>query len=96
MEVAPNSNFFGRTVAEAGLDRLPCVFLVSIDRPNDARQTNGSKMTSYPNVASDVFASSDPEADATSIRTIDPVFTTVTPDTPWRCFVVCWRCSICG
>jgi uncharacterized protein with PhoU and TrkA domain len=72
MEVAPKSNFFGRTVAEAGLDRLPGVFLVSIDRP-DATQPNAAA-----------------EADATSIRTIDPVFTTITPETPLQDGDVLW------
>jgi Trk K+ transport system NAD-binding subunit len=73
MEIAPKSNFFGRTVAEAGLDRLPGVFLVSIERPDDTTQPNAAL-----------------GGDANSVRTIDPVFTTITPETPLQDGDVLW------
>ncbi|KAG7341457.1 TrkA-C domain containing protein [Nitzschia inconspicua] len=41
MEVAPKSQLSGRTAAEADLDKLPGIFLVSIDRPTVSHSTEG-------------------------------------------------------
>eukprot|EP00934_Nitzschia_sp_Nitz4_P004130 Nitzschia sp. Nitz4//scaffold71_size96697//52407//56542//NITZ4_004698-RA/size96697-augustus-gene-0.145-mRNA-1//1//CDS//3329557256//4120//frame0 len=40
MQVAPKSKLINRTVAQIGLDKLPGVFLVSIDRPNQSTEQN--------------------------------------------------------
>jgi uncharacterized protein with PhoU and TrkA domain len=77
MQVAPKSNLSGRTAAELGLDKVPGVFLVSIDRPNGK-------------FASDGLASGPPEGDAASLGTVDLGFTAVTPDTPLQDGDVLW------
>jgi uncharacterized protein with PhoU and TrkA domain len=91
MEIAPKSRHSGRTAAETGLDKLPGVFLVSIDRPNSARQQNESVEKKFASIASDGHSASiDQEADAASLATIDPIFTAVTPDTPLQDGDVLW------
>jgi uncharacterized protein with PhoU and TrkA domain len=94
MEVAPKSQLSGRTAAETGLDKLPGVFLVSIDRPTDhhsPRHQSGNRMRSLQSMASDGHSMSrDPENDGASLPTLDPVFLTVSPDTPLQGGDVLW------
>ena len=79
MEVAPKSSLSNRTVAEIGLDNLPGVFLVSIDRPT-GKQEDKPRVTVFPSSASDVLSLGD-LSDGKSLRTAEPIFTTISPDT---------------
>ena len=92
MEVAPKSQLAGRTVTETGLDKLPGVFLVSIDRPSDQPQTpkNGSVtvMRSIQSVTSD--GQSINGSEVASLRTVDPIFTTISSDTPLKDGDILW------
>jgi uncharacterized protein with PhoU and TrkA domain len=98
MEVALKSQLAGRTVAETGLDKLPGVFLVSIDRPAgehshlNKRQQNASLMKSIHSVASD-GPSANPAAEVSeqaSIKTSEPIFTTISPDMPLKEGDILW------
>jgi uncharacterized protein with PhoU and TrkA domain len=94
MEVAPKSQLAGRTVTETGLDKLPGVFLVSIDRPSGENQRQSPKhgivtvMRNIQSVTSDGHSINGSEV--ASLRTIDPIFTTISPDTPLNEFDVLW------
>ncbi|KAL3922634.1 MAG: hypothetical protein SGILL_002104 [Bacillariaceae sp.] len=94
MEVAPKSQLAGRTAAETGLDKLPGVFLVSIDRPTGEigqRSHSSSVMRSIRSVTSDGHSTNhEKEDELASLRTIDPIFKTVSPDTPLQDGDVLW------
>lgn len=92
MEVAPKSKLANRTVAEIGLDKLPGVFLVSIDRPTVARKAEeGKRKVSVITKAADLSqGSGHDESVATSLPTVDPIFTTIPPDSPLKEGDVLW------
>ncbi len=89
MEIPSKSKLADRTVAETGLDKLPGVFLVSIDRPTGETQKRSR------NVTTDVMkglqqSTSDAPSVASSILTSDPVFRTIPPDVPLKVGDVLW------
>jgi uncharacterized protein with PhoU and TrkA domain len=89
MEIPPKSKLADRTVAETGLDKLPGVFLVSIDRP-----TGESQRTAKP-VTTDVMKSfqsiaSDTPSVVSSVLTTDPIFRTIPPEVPLQVGDVLW------
>jgi uncharacterized protein with PhoU and TrkA domain len=88
MEVAPKSKLAKRTVAEIGLDKLPGVFLVSIDRPPTTTKNNDQErkpkvtvITTRPTTDS-VVSNADATSEVNSLPTVEPIFTTISPDTP--------------
>lgn len=90
MEVAPHSKLANRTVAETGLDKLPGVFLVSIDRPTDKKTEKSRKpkvavISTAPDAISSVGGS-----EAASLPTVEPIFTTIPPETPLMGGDVLW------
>lgn len=85
MEVAQKSKLAGRTVAEIGLDKLPGVFLVSIDRPtatNTTQQPRKPKVTVITgNATNSIGDAFDEQSEGASMPTVDPIFTAISPDT---------------
>ena len=90
MEIPPKSKLADRTVADTGLDKLPGVFLVSIDRPTGetqerVRPVNTDLMRSLKQeVTSDEFSV------ISSAVTVDPIFRTIPPDVPLKVGDVLW------
>ena len=90
MEVAPKSNLARTAVSESGLDKLPGVFLVSIDRPSNPRlrddknpkKSKVTVITSPVKQASSDNNGGDDRSDVRSLATLDQVFTAIAPDTP--------------
>lgn len=66
MVIAPKSRLASKTVSESGIDKLPGVFIVSIERPTVTQQSNPRRIAH-----GDV-----------SLGTVDPIFTAITLDTP--------------
>jgi uncharacterized protein with PhoU and TrkA domain len=90
MEVAPHSKLANKTVAAIGLDKLPGVFLVSIDRPTVQTDINkgkpkGTVITMRPDAIS-----SGGDSEALSLPTVEPIFTTIPPETPLMKGDVLW------
>uniref|UniRef100_A0A7S4EIS4 RCK C-terminal domain-containing protein n=1 Tax=Pseudo-nitzschia australis TaxID=44445 RepID=A0A7S4EIS4_9STRA len=97
MEITPKSKLADRTVAETGLDKLPGVFLVSIDRPTGEIQTKTRAMTTdtmrvFRTFASDTHSleQSDVVSHVSSLPTIDPIYRTIPPDVPLKVGDVLW------
>lgn len=97
MEVAPKSNLTKSTVSETGLDKLPGVFLVSIDRPTNPQQGNNKnqKKSKVTVVASQMKQANsdngrDDRSEVGSLATLDQVFITIAPDTPLQEGDVLW------
>jgi K+/H+ antiporter YhaU regulatory subunit KhtT len=78
MQIAPKSKLAKRTVAETGLDKLPGVFLVSIDRPTSKQQST-EKKPKVTLISPDSVR--DDRSEITSLPTVDQIFTTISPDT---------------
>jgi di/tricarboxylate transporter len=89
MEIAPKSNLADRTVADTGLDKLPGVFLVSIDRPTGETQKTSSEKSKAILKSFQSIASDDHSAVSTA-QTMDPVFRTIPPDVPLKDGDVLW------
>lgn len=47
MKVEPGSNMSGKTVVQVGIDALPDIFLVTLERPVDITPEAGTTLTSY-------------------------------------------------
>ncbi len=96
MEIAPKSKLAKSTVAEIGLDKLPGVFLVSIDRPSTQRQHDDKKqkpkvtVITSPAKRSHSDLGRDDRSEVASLATVDQVFTAVAPDTPLQEGDVLW------
>jgi len=96
MEVAPKSKLAKSSVAEIGLDKLPGVFLVSIDRPSRQRRRDDKKekpkvtVITSPTKRSNSDLAPDDRSDIASLQTVDQVFTALTPDTPLEEGDVLW------
>lgn len=90
MEVARHSKLTNRTVAETGLDKLPGVFLVSIDRPTDKKTgNNGKPKGTVISMAPDAISSAG-GSEAASLPKVEPIFTTIPPETPLMGGDVLW------
>lgn len=92
MEVAPKSKLAKRTVADTGLDKLPGVFLVSIDRPT-GKYTQEDKKPRVMVITNPYSGSvqGDDGSVVTSLPTAaDQVFTTISPDMPLEEGDVLW------
>jgi uncharacterized protein with PhoU and TrkA domain len=90
MEIAPKSKLANRTVAETGLDKLPGVFLVSIERP--ATKTDGDERKAKVTVITrpaDVLSVDDP-SETNTLPTMDPIFATIAPDSNLKEGDVLW------
>mmetsp|Transcript_1401 Transcript_1401/g.3478 ORF Transcript_1401/g.3478 Transcript_1401/m.3478 type:complete len:488 (-) Transcript_1401:1642-3105(-) len=89
MEIPPKSKLADRTVADTGLDKLPGVFLVSIDRPISERKKIARSVTTdvMKNLQS---ITSDAASVVSSVVTTDPVFRTIAPDVPLQIGDVLW------
>lgn len=90
MEIPPKSKLADRTVADTGLDKLPGVFLVSIDRPTGEIHRNSRNVTTDVLRSLQQSAVSDVPSVASSILTTDPVFRTIPPDVPLKVGDVLW------
>ena len=90
MQVRPKSQLAGRTVAGIGLDKLPGVFLVSIDRPAQPALTDDRRP------AISVFASvtegfeADGQSEHASKFTVDPRFEAISSETSLLAGDVLW------
>jgi uncharacterized protein with PhoU and TrkA domain len=97
MEVS-GKNMVGRTVAEIGLDKLPGVFLVSIDRPTGETRTTTRPVTTTIMkgfrgiIASDAHSveQNDHVSEVSSLPTVNPIFKTIPPDLPLQLGDVLW------
>lgn len=78
MEIS-GKNLQEKTVSNVGLDKLPGVFLVSIDRPIDLNQNPVTTRTLLRG-----------SSDMPSISSMEPVFQTISPDVPLRRGDVLW------
>jgi uncharacterized protein with PhoU and TrkA domain len=91
MEVAPKAKLANRTAAEIGLDKLPGVFLVSIDRPTSKKRGEGKKVkvTVIPSPTHSAVSVDDP-SEVISMPTAEPIFTTISQDIPLQEGDVLW------
>jgi uncharacterized protein with PhoU and TrkA domain len=91
MEVAPKAKLANRTAAEIGLDKLPGVFLVSIDRPTSKKkgERKKAKVTVIPSLTHSAL-SVDDLSEVTSMPTAEPIFTTISQDIPLQEGDVLW------
>ena len=75
MTVAPNSQLAGKTVAQVGINKMPEIFLVSIDRPLPIESTSQRPPS---NTAASIADGSENEMEG-SVRTENIVFKTIDP-----------------
>jgi di/tricarboxylate transporter len=90
MEIPPKSKLADRTVAETGLDKLPGVFLVSIDRPMGETETKLRPVTTSVMKSFQSVASADAPSVVSSALTTDLVFRTIPPEMPLKVGDVLW------
>lgn len=93
MEVAPKSKLASQTVAQSGLDKLPGVFLVSIDRPaTQDRRNLSASIGLMPSAASDNFSVQRDVASISEVASAAPTvnFITITPDIPLKEGDILW------
>jgi uncharacterized protein with PhoU and TrkA domain len=93
MEVAPDSAFAKKTIAQAGLTKLPGVFLVSIERPtaNATEQEKKERTQVFSMIStSDANGSVIGSLDESSLREIEQTFVTITPEEPLAVGDVLW------
>ena len=90
MEIQSKSKLADRTVADTGLDKLPGVFLVSIDRPIGETQRTTRPVTTDVMRSLQQNVTSDEPSVISSALTVDPVFRTIPPDVPLKVGDVLW------
>lgn len=95
MEVAAKSSLATKTASEIGLDKLPGVFLVSIDRPTTQGQRGGkhkAKVTviTRPDDPAKSNNEVDPRSDVASLCTVNEAFTAISLDAPLQDGDVLW------
>lgn len=101
MTVAPNSQLAGRTVAQAGMNKLPGVVLISVERPNadelDSAEGKKKPKITIINVPSDGSLGADtsehqngPHSASLSVRTTEQFFTTIELEDPLQVGDVLW------
>lgn len=84
MEVAPNSQLAKKTAAQAGISKLPGVFLVSIERP-----LNKPPEDSKPRLLT-VCETSSATGSIETFGNLEPTFVTIDPDEPLASGDVLW------
>ena len=95
MQVAPQSQHVGRTVAQVGIHKLPDLFLVSIDRPA-AKQEEEEAADKHRRVSvvlaglEDASSVADNSSVLSTMRTENHPFEAVDPDEPLREGDVLW------
>mmetsp|Transcript_15336 Transcript_15336/g.25557 ORF Transcript_15336/g.25557 Transcript_15336/m.25557 type:complete len:871 (-) Transcript_15336:117-2729(-) len=94
MEVAPDSAFDKKTLEQAGLTKLPGVFLVSIERPtanvNDHPKTSGRQVFSTIASMSEHNHSAVGSLAESSLRDMEQTFVTLNPEEPIAIGDVLW------
>ena len=91
MAVATSSKLAGQTAAQIGIDRLPDLFLVSIDRPVHKKEAGEPKrIVQGIHHLNEALCTGDTSDAAGSIRTDNPVFTAITKDEPLNEGDVLW------
>jgi uncharacterized protein with PhoU and TrkA domain len=104
MTVAPSSQLAGRTIAQEGINKLPGVVLLSIDRPNakqnesaekKKRKNKKPKVTVITNASDHSFGGDNSENNedfdgSLSVRTTEQTFTTIAPEEPLQVGDVLW------
>jgi di/tricarboxylate transporter len=91
MEVAPHSKLAGRNVAQIGINKMPDLFLVSIDRPlPKEEEAPGSprRKRAIP-ITGETHSISESSGQGTTVRT-ERVFTTIEPEEPLQAGDVLW------
>ena len=84
MEVAPNSQLAKKTAAQAGISKLPGVFLVSIERP-----LNKPPEDSKPRLLT-VCEASSATGSIETFGNVEPTFVSIDPDEPLASGDVLW------
>jgi hypothetical protein len=84
MEVAPNSQLAKKTAAQAGISKLPGVFLVSIERPLQKPDEE-----SKPRLLT-VCEASSASGSIETFGNMEPTFVTIEPNEPLACGDVLW------
>ncbi len=89
MEVAPKSQLAKGTAGDSGLDKIPGVFLVSIDRPTIKGQSERKKNLAKAKISQgdDVLEG---QCDGASLETLDPLYTAVAPEARLEVGDVLW------
>lgn len=83
MAIAPNSNFAGKSAVKSGINKLPDLFLVSIDRPTKtADDKKKSKLSELVRTRSETFSVGENSDHGGSLRTENQTFTAVPLDEP--------------
>jgi di/tricarboxylate transporter len=93
MQVAPKSKLSGKTVAKSGIDRLPALFLVSIERPIPAGTSlpTKNKRLSVMSGASDAHSlGEDSNQRLGSIQTDNQAYQSIAPEEPLQHGDVLW------
>ena len=92
MAITPDSKLIGQTVAQAGINKLPGVFLVSIDRPLEAREERDSPEEEleigFGSLSHSVVSTLEQESVATEKHR--QAFTTIDPEQPLAAADVLW------
>jgi hypothetical protein len=87
MEVEKNSQLSGQTAAQSGINKLPGVVLISVERPVPKLSDERRRSTILVNIATDSLDDGD---GALSVKTSEPTYTTIEPDQPLQDGDVLW------
>lgn len=90
MEIAKNSKLAGKNVAQIGVNKLPNIFLVSIERPISHEAENEKPKVNVITVIPGGAESIGGESEHSSIRRERQKFTTIDPDEPLQEGDVLW------
>ena len=86
-----NSQFAGQTTAQSGIDKLPGVVLISIERPMPMETSLRRRPSVLVSIATGGNPSVGDDGDGTlSVKTNEPVYTTIEPDEPLQDGDVLW------
>lgn len=85
MEVSPNSQLAKKTAAQAGISKLPGVYLVSIERPLQKTEKDNK-----PRVLTVCEVSSAGAASIDTFGNLEPMYVTIEPDEPLASGDVLW------
>lgn len=94
MQIAPRSQLAKKTAVQSGIDKLPGVFLVSIERPAahaDDNATDADKRVKVITIPSDAMSASRAGSiDAASFLDAEPTLLPVAPDEPLKEGDILW------